>query len=91
MDDHAEGCESQFQCGGIVVNPGDIITGHMNGVVVVPREIAAELLRRRVERKDVEAAYLAAVKRGEFSNEWVNKILTEGKCEICEDGQYVEP
>ena len=30
-------------CGGIVVNPGDMIVGDLNGVVVVPREIADEL------------------------------------------------
>jgi RraA family protein len=79
-----------IQCGGIVVHPGDIITGDMNGVVVIPKEIAAVLLQRLLERKDVEAAYLAAVQRGEFSNEWVDKILTEGQCEIFEDGEYME-
>ena len=31
--------------GGIVVHPGDIVMGDQNGVVIVPREIAADLLR----------------------------------------------
>ena len=35
-----------ISCGGIVVNPGDVIVGDLNGVVVVPRDISDELLER---------------------------------------------
>lgn len=75
-----------IQCGGIVVNPGDIIIGDMNGVIVVPREIAPDLLARLRERKEAEAAYYAAVQRGDFSNSWVDKMLTEEHCQIIENG-----
>lgn len=61
--------------GGIVVNPGDIIVGDLNGVVVVPRGVAAELVERLVNRELAEADYTAAVARGEFSNSWVDEIL----------------
>src|SRR5436309_2038699 len=54
--------------GGIVVHPGDLIVGDPNGVVVVPREIASELLGRLIDRAAAEAAYNAGVARGEFSN-----------------------
>jgi regulator of RNase E activity RraA len=64
--------------GGIVVQPGDVIVGDLNGVVVVPREIAFDLLRRLRERAAVEADYVAAVARGEFSNTWVDRMLEEG-------------
>ena len=73
-----------IQCGGIVIHPGDIIVGDANGVVVVPQEIAATLLQRLRERQTAEASYTAAVARGEFSNEWVDAILGEGKCEVME-------
>lgn len=73
-----------IQCGGIVVHPGDILVGDLNGVVVVPLEIAADLLRRLRERKKAEADYIAAVARGDFSNKWVDNLLTEGGCEIVE-------
>lgn len=63
--------------GGIVVNPGDLIVGDVNGVVVVPRELAPELLQRLRERSAAEAEYLAAVARGEFSNAWVDSMLNE--------------
>ncbi|HZI38901.1 MAG TPA: RraA family protein [Acidimicrobiia bacterium] len=63
--------------GGVVVNPGDLVIGDGNGVVVVPRENAAELLGRLRERAANEAAYVAAVARGEFSNAWVDAALAD--------------
>ena len=63
--------------GGVVVNPGDIIVGDLNGVVVVPREFAADLLKRLEERAAAEAAYNASVESGNFSNEWVDAILED--------------
>jgi regulator of RNase E activity RraA len=63
--------------GGIVVQPGDIVVGDLNGVVVVPRGIAAELLERLLARTTVEADYTEAIARGEFSNAWVDEILEQ--------------
>lgn len=62
--------------GGVVVNPGDLVVGDLNGVVVVPRENAPELLARLRARAAAEAEYIASVARGEFSNAWVDGILT---------------
>ena len=67
--------------GGIVVNPGDVIIGDLNGVVVVPRELAPELVARLQARKAAEADYTAAVGKGEFSNAWVDELLAEGRVE----------
>ena len=61
--------------GGIVVHPGDIIVGDLNGVVVVPHGFAEELLGRLEAHAEAESAYNAAVARGDFSNAWVDKIL----------------
>jgi regulator of RNase E activity RraA len=61
--------------GGVVVQAGDIVLGDSNGVVVVPLDIASELSSRLQSRADAEAAYHAAVGRGDFSNEWVDTIL----------------
>ena len=80
-----------IQCGGIVVLPGDIIVGDMNGVVVVPQEIAETLLYRLRDQKQRMAEYLSAVQRGEFSNKWVDAILIEGKCEFVDnEKEYVQ-
>ena len=64
-------------CGGVVVNPGDLIVADGAGIVVIPQEIACELLQRLQAQKATMAAYLAGVKRGQFSNDWVDGILQE--------------
>ena len=63
--------------GGVVVNPGDIVVGDGNGVVVIPRESAPELLQRLRARAAKEAAYIDAVTRGDFSNDWVDAMLLD--------------
>ncbi len=64
-----------ISAGGIVVHPGDLVVGDLNGVVVVPHAVAGDVLRRLSERKAAEAGYTAAVSRGEFSNSWVDALL----------------
>jgi len=63
--------------GGIVVHPGDLIVGDLNGVVVVPRDIVGSILGRLTEQAARESSYTAAVARGEFSNEWVDALLAQ--------------
>lgn len=63
--------------GGVVVHPGDVIVGDLNGVVVVPRTIADELLERLQAGSRKESDYVAAVAKGDFSNEWVDRLLRE--------------
>jgi RraA family protein len=62
--------------GGIVVNPGDVIVGDADGVVVVPQESAESLLQRLEARAPGAAEYQSAVARGDFSNAWVDAMLT---------------
>lgn len=70
--------------GGIVVQPGDLIVGDLNGVVVVPQGIIEELLQRLRARAEAEAAYVASVSRGEFSNAWVDALLDESDVTVVE-------
>jgi regulator of RNase E activity RraA len=67
-----------ISCGGVVVNPGDIVVADLNGVVSIPQGIAADLLVRLREKAAGEAAYTEAVARGEFSNAWVDATLESG-------------
>lgn len=69
-------------CGGVVVNPGDVIVADAAGVVVVPREIAAEVLSRLKGHEAASAAYLRSVRKGDFSNAWVDQILEDHECPV---------
>lgn len=69
-------------CGGIVINPGDLIVADAAGTVVVPQDIARELLQRLKKHQATNAAYLASVKRGEFSNQWVDDLLNAYDCPV---------
>ena len=69
-----------ISCGGIVVMPGDILVGDSNGVVVVRRDFAEEILDRLCAERETLARYVESVKRGEFSNAWVDKTLQEAGC-----------
>jgi RraA family protein len=62
--------------GGVVVSPGDVIVGDATGIVAVPREIAEELVERLTTVAGRERDYVAAVARGEFSNDWVDAALS---------------
>ena len=68
--------------GGIVVQPGDVIVGDLNGVVVVPRDAARDILERLTAHEESLAAYTAAVARGEFSNAWVDTLLRDQGLDI---------
>jgi regulator of RNase E activity RraA len=52
------------QCGGVVVEPGDIIVGDADGVVVVPRLKAAEILRLSQDILRFEDALVNKVRAG---------------------------
>jgi regulator of RNase E activity RraA len=77
-------------CGGIVVNPGDIVMGDLNGIVVVPRRIAAELLASLRAKAQAEAGYTEAVARGDFSNAWVDRLLEQSGMPV-EEESAVQP
>lgn len=69
-------------CGGVVVNPGDLIVGDAMGVVVIPQGIAEDLLQRLQSHAATNEAYFQSVKRGDFSNAWVDRLLTELECPV---------
>lgn len=71
-----------ISCGGIVVNPGDIIVGDKSGIAVVNREVAGNtIMRLRAHRARMQQ-YVADVKAGKFSNDWVDRQLAADDCQI---------
>jgi RraA family protein len=69
-------------CGGVVVNPGDIVVADGFGVVIVPRDNAVDILERLQAYQVKNREYFAGVKRGIFSNKWVDDLLDETGCII---------
>lgn len=69
-------------CGGVVVNPGDVVVADPAGIVIIPQGIAAELLERLQTHQASMAAYLESVQRGDFSNAWVDRLLGEQQCPV---------
>jgi len=74
-----------ISCGGIVVNAGDIICADITGIVVVRQDFAEDILQRLSDQRDGLAEYVSAVRRGEFSNDWVDRLLEETLCNIVDD------
>lgn len=50
--------------GAVVVNPGDVVFGDRDGVVVVPRELEQEVFRRALEKVTTESRVRTAIESG---------------------------
>ena len=61
-------------CGSITVNPGDIILGDKDGVIVIPRQDAAEILEkaRTLSAADKQKAENSA--KGTVNRQWVEDL-----------------
>ena len=74
-------------CGGVVVYPGDIILGDMDGVLVIPRREAAAILEKAVPFAEKDAEKSLNAPQGNINRDWVAKTLAEKGVEII-DGAY---
>ncbi len=62
-----------IQCGGVIVNPGDIVLADEIGVVVISRENGAEILEKARAQADKEEQTRARIREGRT----VEQILAE--------------
>lgn len=70
----------QISCGGVVVNPGDIVVGDADGVIVVPLKQAADALTHADGRIAAEAKRMKAITEGPIDGiypEWLIPTLRE--------------
>jgi len=74
---------TSISCGGVVVEPGDIVVGDEDGVVVVPRHEAKAVAERVRERIAKEDAWLKIVEGGGFiAIDSANEIIAAKNAEI---------
>lgn len=55
------------QCGGVLVWPGDVILGDDDGVVVLPSQLAEEVIEEAIEHDEIEQALLEHVLENKVS------------------------
>ena len=62
-------------CGNTVVVPGDLVVGDEDGVAVVPREDAAEILKLVMQLKEREAKRIVEIKSGKIFKPEIDEAL----------------
>ena len=72
-------------CGGISVNPGDIILADADGVIVIPLKDAKDILPAAKEYMKKDSAKVIAAKEGRANRAWVERELTDKNFEIIDD------
>lgn len=63
-------------CGGVTVNPGDMIVGDRNGVVVIRPEEAREVMKRALDKRVRQEAVIRRMKK---TGQVIPRIPKEGK------------
>jgi regulator of RNase E activity RraA len=56
--------DAPIVCGGVLVNPGDVVVGDVDGVVVIPAKDAEEVAKRAIELTDAENRKQKSVREG---------------------------
>lgn len=64
-------------CGGVVVRPGDIVFGDVDGVVVIPKEHVDRVVLRALEISRDEEEKVENIKAGHHIPDWVEAALEE--------------
>jgi len=68
-------------CGGVVINPGDILVGDEDGVVVIKPEDAPEILKKTQAKNLAEQKTMVDIENMAWDRTWVDKALSSQNCE----------
>lgn len=71
-----------ISCGGISVNPGDIIVMDEDGVIVIPLQEAETVLKNARAFQEKDEAKLLAAQEGRAKREWVDALIAKKEVEI---------
>lgn len=62
-------------CGGVVVNPGDLILGDENGIVVVPQDDIEEVIAGADKKLSIEAKRRQEIANGQYVKGGLDEIM----------------
>ncbi|MBE0532311.1 MAG: RraA family protein [Rhodospirillales bacterium] len=69
---------------GMVIHPGDLILGDIDGVLAVPRLSAERILGAARAKNEAETRQMEAIRKGTVDRGWVDKALIEKGCDFVE-------
>lgn len=71
--------------GNIAVNPGDIVLGDADGVIIIPRKDADKILETAIPFAVADAGKVDAARTGKANRQWVADTLEKKGVEIIDD------
>ncbi|WP_457579768.1 RraA family protein [Ensifer canadensis] len=72
----------QISIAGMVINPGDLMLGDIDGIVCVPKADAEAVLKATRTKHDAEAKQMAATLSGTMDRSWVDRELERLGCAL---------
>ena len=64
--------------GGMVVNPGDIVVGDLDGLLAIPQQGIEELIEKAIAHLQAEAKTIQAMKEGRWDRSFIDAL--EARC-----------
>lgn len=74
-----------ISCGGVTVNPGDVVLCDSDGVTIIPARHAKDVLELAIPYKRKDEKMLEEATEGTADRSWVMKTLTEKGFDIIDD------
>lgn len=68
-------CDTEIICGGVIVQPGDLVVADVDGIVFVPAQLEGDVLREATHKVEQERVIAQALAAGKTLTE---AVLTTG-------------
>ncbi|MCM3714329.1 RraA family protein [Alkalihalobacillus oceani] len=64
-------------CGDVVVHPGDLVIGDLDGVVIVPNQFVEEVARKTIEKSQAEERIFEQIENESLDQSWIDQVLIQ--------------